>query len=61
MVFGQMREQTYLPYFKREFAKKRGNSGVLAGSNAIACGYAVYISSFYNLTAVVFLYKQRKK
>ena len=30
MIFGKGKKQTYLPYFKREFAEKRENSGVLA-------------------------------
>ena len=39
--FWQRRTQTYYTYFKREFDKRRENCGVLAGSNAIACGYAL--------------------
>ena len=36
--FWQRRAQTYLTYFKREFAGKRENIDVLASSNTITCG-----------------------
>ena len=36
--FWQRRAQMYLVYFKREFAEKRENINILAGSNAITYG-----------------------
>ena len=39
--FWQSRTPTYYTYFKREFDKKGENCGVLAGSNAVTCGYSI--------------------
>ena len=33
----------YWTYFKREFDKKGENCGVLAGSNAVTCGYLRHV------------------
>ncbi len=40
------KRRCYLPCFKREFDKRRGNNGVLAGSNTITCGYGKNITYF---------------
>ena len=46
MNFDEGERRCAYTYFKREFDKRRGNNGVLAGSNTITCGYGEYFMDY---------------